>query len=178
MTSLFHFFACTAIMLASNHSEQANVKTAWEQWLAKPNPTTANKVSTIEYSSPDHDEDQRTTRELRTLYRHIQNNQTEAIRLALRLTQTTAPGHQLEELHDMLGHASRYRTANYLRALAAEPDISDCPGVDFLGERFVDRPTKRTAEIQARRQILNKIKNPKLIETRNRCLRILEQENS
>jgi len=97
----------------------------------------------------------------------IDRGEPAAFREVLRLADTTQPGEQLEDLAKL---ASRFVRSNPEAFLRAQPSTLDCFGVDFLGDRFVDRPAARQSEIARRKAALGSVADPALARARKACL--------
>ena len=85
----------------------------------------------------------------------------------LRRAHETLPGEKLEDLAE---EASRYVRQAPKVFLLAQIDQPRCFGVEFLGADFADQPVKRSRELAARRNSLNSVDDPKLAQTKARCL--------
>jgi len=156
----------------------ANASTAWESWLRQPTPANAGRVAAIGYTVAlsDAEAGPRTTRDLETLAQRVRSGEEAALRLALRLTVTTAPGANLEDLHEMLGAAVRPHARRLLIALRKTPTVHGCPGVDFLGPEFVDQPERQREETVKRRAALQSVSDPALATVRGKCLATLKDD--
>ncbi len=150
----------------------ANARTAWERWLSDPTKSSADKVTRIEYETdlPEPAAGQRVTRDIEVLSKRVRAGDVAALRMAVRLSGSTESGANLEDIAQILGSAVRPYAPQLLRALKSAPEIRGCPGVGFLGERYVDKPASRRAELAARRAAIESVTDPTLAMEQARCL--------
>ncbi len=151
----------------------AMAMTPWERWIEKPTHKNAVLVREITYSrnAKSADFDPVTTRNLRLLSRRVMNGNFDALQIAVRLSQKTDPGANLEDLYAMLGEAAGRNSQTYLLALSMEAQVDTCPGIGFLGEKFVDNNLAREEEMRKRKRSLLKIHSPALSQIQSVCLR-------
>jgi hypothetical protein len=157
-------------------SPNAHAVTDWERWLTSPTASNAQKVRAIEYSgkTAENEVGPRITRDLRALAKRVRAGDPASLRLALQLTNTTALGANLEDLHEMIGSAVRPHARRVLEGLKNSPEVRSCPGVGFLGTNFVDQPEKRRRELAARTRALEGVAEPSLASQRRECLAALK----
>lgn len=172
--------ACRPVLWALTLSgvvTSAVAATPWERWIARPTPASAQQVQRIEYSIPGGNADlgEETTRDLRTLAARVGQGDPASLAIAVRLVHTTRPGAHLEDLHAMLGRASGDHAQRFLAALRQEGGDLSCPGVEFMGEAFVDNDAAKVAERERRRRALMKVSSTRLVPVRDRCLKVLQQ---
>ena len=165
-----------AMSLLTSLSLSAHAATDWERWLASPTAPNAQKVRAIEYSgnTTESEAGVRITRDLRALANRVHAGDPASLRLALKLTDTTAPGANLEDLHEMIGSAVKPHARKVLEALKYLPELSSCPGVGFLGTNFVDQPEKRQRELAARTTAIESVTEPSMARQRAQCLATLK----
>ncbi len=155
----------------------ALASTPWEAWIERPEPSSAKLVQKIEYtgSSSRADIGQATTRDLRSLAARIGRGDAESVAIAVRLARTTPAGANLEDIHAILGVTAGDDATRFLTALQLEGGGKSCPGVSFLGERFVDDEPARVAELERRKRAIMKVSSKWLMPIRKLCLDELQQ---
>jgi hypothetical protein len=165
-----------ALPLLCALSLNAHAVTDWERWLASPTAPNAQKVRAIEYGGKATESEigPRITRDLRALAKRVRAGEPTSLRLALQLTNTTAPGANLEDLHEMIGSAIQPHARQVLEALKNSPEIRSCPGAGFLGSSFVDQPERRKRELRARARAIESVAEPSLASHRKECLAALK----
>ncbi len=168
---------CAALLLLCTLSFDAHSVTDWERWLEKPTSSNAARVGVIEYTGKASEDvlGPRITRDLQVLAKRVHAGDPSSLRLAMRLTETTDPGANLEDLHQMIGAAVASHTEQFLQAVKANPQLRSCPGVGFLGTAFVDQTEKRDQELAARARALKSIAAPSLAAARKKCLAALQE---
>ena len=167
-----------ALSLTVAATVNANANTDWERWLKQPTAANAERVGAIEYAAAlsETEAGPRITRDLEALAKRVRSGQESALRLAFRLTDTTARGANLEDLHEMLGAAVRPHARKLLLALKSTPKVHGCPGVDFLGPEYVDQPARQREETVKRRAALQSVVEPALASERAKCLAALKDD--
>lgn len=133
----------------------------------------------IEYSDDGKQADQgeATTRDLRVLAARVGRGDADSVAIAVRLVRTTPAGANLEDLYSMLGGAAGDSAEQFLSAIQREGDGRACPGVAFLGAKFVDNDPARVAELDRRRRAITKVSSGRLIPVRNLCLKELQHDS-
>jgi hypothetical protein len=161
-----------ALSLLCALSLKAHAVTDWERWLNRPTASSAQKVRAIEYtgSMSENEIGTRITDDLQTLAKRVHAGDPASLQLALRLTETTNPGANLEDLHEMIGATVRSHAVQLLRAMKKVPRLTGCPGAGFLGPKFVDQREKRERELAARIKALEDVAEPSLASEREKCL--------
>lgn len=160
-------------------SSAACAATPWEKYVAEPSPENARSVAAIQYSEPPGVRlGERTTTDIQMLAVQVYSADREAFRLTLRLIGATAPGADLEYLHEIAGRFLRQNPKAFLEDIAAAGHSKRCPGVDFAGIQYVDQEKARAYEISARRKALLSVNTKSLLAVRDACIAQLEHETS
>jgi hypothetical protein len=166
------------VLMFSVAVPSALASTPWERWIERPEPTSAKLVQKIEYSviSGNADIGEATTRDLRTLATRVGRGDSESVAIAVRIARTTPAGANLEDIYSILGVAAGDDATRFLTAVKREGSGKSCPGISFLGEKFVDDEAARAAELDRRKRAIMKVTSNWLMPTRDLCLKELQHD--
>jgi hypothetical protein len=152
-------------------------ETPWEAYLSLPTPENASRVNKIEYTPGAIPEKYGYwAPHLDILRDQILGGDRESFRLAYRLRQH-ADGGLLEDLTMVLGQAIRSRPEFFLEEMSAlRPNHATLKTILLMtGLEYTDLPEAQQYEIRMRRDALAAVKNTKLRQFRDTCLKILNE---